>query len=76
MHHKSSLRDGWVALGVEDPLLDEICSQTSSQRSWYQSLGTPENKFFSDTNLPHDRLSSKIILLQDVTKKDIGKLKI
>ena len=51
MHHnhdKSSIREGWAALGVEDPLLNEICSKISSQKSWWGSFDTPANKYYRD----------------------------
>ena len=67
MHHnhdKSSIREGWAALGVEDPLLNEICSKISSQKSWWGSFDTPANKHYRDTDILYSWL---IILFSWIT---------
>ena len=66
MHHnhdKSSIREGWAALGVEDPLLNEICSKISSQKSWWGSFDTPANKYYQDILC---LVTNYIVLLDDM----------
>lgn len=52
MHrYKSGIREGGIAVGVEDLLLNETCSKILSQRSWRPCFDSPVKKYYRDVGV-------------------------